>query len=209
MPEGPIGEEDAAVETAGDLGCKVGIDVAPVAAGEAVAPRHRQRGSRQTESNRRSGGGVDEEVGRTVGELRLGWRNGKCQVPVGCHMSIAGDDGRDPKREQLDYLRRSGYEDHWEDNEAVVERVVDWIGRRRRKGAVHSEADSGVGVGGSLPDLMDLECNICQRVVGLMGLGAGIHQSRTHIVAVLDGHTEVVLAVTLMPPIATHNLCGP
>lgn len=209
MPEGPIGEEDAAVETAGGLGCKVGIAaVAAVAAGEAVAPRHRQRGSRQMESNRRSGGGVDE-VDRTVGELRLGWRIGTCQVPVGCHMSIVDDDGRDPKREQLDCLRRSGYEDRWEGNEAVVERVVDLIGRRRRKGAIHSGADSGVGVGGSLPDLMNLEYNICQGVVGLMGLGAGIHQSRTHIVAVLDGHTEVVLVVTLTPPIATHNLCEP
>lgn len=50
-------------------------------------------------------------------------------------------------------------------------------------------------------------CNICRGVVGLMALAVGIHQSRTHIVAVLDGHMELVLAATLTLLIATHNLC--
>lgn len=151
MPEGPIGREDAAaVETAGDSGCKIGT--AAVAAGEAVALRHRQRGSRLMESSRRFEGVVAAQVDRIVGELLLGWRIGMCPVPVGFHMSIAGDDGRGPKRE-LDCPRHSGCEDHWKDNETVVERAVGWIGRRRRKGAVHSVADSGFVMGGSLQAL--------------------------------------------------------
>lgn len=201
VPERPIDGEAAAVETAGGLGCRVGT-AAAVAAGEVVAPRHRQRGSRLMESNRRFEGVLDAEADRIVDELGpLGWRNGMCQVPVGCHMSIAGDDGRDPKREELGFPRRSGCEGRWGDNEAVVERAVGWIGRRRRKGAVRSGAGFGFVCGGP----MGLACNICRGGVGLKGLGVGIHQNRTHIVVVLDGHTEAVLAVTLMLPIATHN----
>lgn len=54
---------------------------------------------------------------------------------------------------------------------------------------------------------MGLVYNICRGFVGLMGLAVGIHQNRIRIVAVLDGHTEVVLAATSTLLIATHNLC--
>lgn len=157
MLEGPTdGEDAAAVETAGALGCKAGT--AAVAAGKVVAPRHHQRGSRLRESNRHSEGVVDE-VDRIAGEIRLGWHIGMCQVPVGCHMSIAGDDGRDPKREGLGCPRRSGCEDRWEDNEAVVAvavavvKAVDWFGRRRRMEAVRSGVGSEVVVCESLQSL--------------------------------------------------------
>lgn len=81
------------------------------------------------ESNRHFEGVIDAEAGRTVGELRLGWRIGMCQVPAGFHMSIAGGDDKDPKREELGCPRHFGYEDRWGDNETVVERAVGWIGR--------------------------------------------------------------------------------
>ena len=96
MPGEPIDGEDVDVETAEGLGCRVGTAV--VAAEEAVGPLHRQPGSRPKESNRLFEVVVDAEVDMTVDELQLGWRIGMCQVPVGCHMSIAGDDGKDPKR---------------------------------------------------------------------------------------------------------------
>lgn len=113
VPEEPIGWGDAAVETAGALGCKDGTAAAAavVAAGEAVATRHRQRQNTPMESNRRFEGVADAEVGRIVGELRLGWRIGMCPVPVDCHMSIAGDDGRDRKREELGCPRYFDCED--------------------------------------------------------------------------------------------------
>ena len=105
------------------------------------------------ESNRHFEGVIDAEVDRIVGELRLGWRIGMCQVPAGFHMSIADDDGKDPKREELGCPRHFGCEDRWEDNETVVEMAVGWIDRRRRKGVVRSGAGSRVVVYESLQSL--------------------------------------------------------
>lgn len=104
------------------------------------------------ESNRHFEGVIDAEVDRTVGELRLGWRIGMCQVPADFHMLIAGDDGKDP-REELGCPKHFGCEDRWEDNETVVERAVGWIGRQRRKGVVRSGAGSRVVVYESLQSL--------------------------------------------------------